>query len=113
MLELLQQLFHPSPKTRTLYIVRGVSGSGKSSLAEQLSRHNVAADDFPGLYSGGQYQIELQSESHRWCEAQVEGWMQARKPTIAVHNTAMKRKYYQQYLDLAAKYGYTVQVIHA
>jgi predicted kinase len=101
-------------RTRTLYLIRGISGSGKSSTARKLTRHNVAADDFPGIYNrDGSYNMELQSDSHRWCEAQTERWMQQGKRSIAVHNTFTRPQYVQSYLDLARKYGYAVQILHA
>ena len=109
---MLRNIFRPC-SDRTLYIVRGVSGSGKSSLAGQITRWNIAADNFPGLYSDGSYNIQLQQLSHQWCRAQVERWMQQRKSKVAVHNTFVKPKYCQEYLELAAQYGYAVQVICA
>ncbi|PZO47430.1 MAG: hypothetical protein DCF15_19040 [Phormidesmis priestleyi] len=99
------------PLTHTLYIVRGISGSGKSSLGRSLTRYSVAADEYPGLYVDGEYQLTKQTESHRWCEAQVKQWMSQKKCAIAVCNTAVKRKYYQAYIELALSHGYTVQII--
>ena len=110
-MNLLEGFWAKAQQRQTLYIIRGISGSGKSSLAKQITRWNVAADDFPGLYNGGSYNIQLQKFSHEWCEAQVERWMQQKKRQIAVHNTFVKPKYCQQYLELAAQYGYAVQVI--
>lgn len=112
MLKFLRRLFS-TPRTRTLYIIRGISGSGKSTLASALTRHNVAADNMPGLYVNGIYQFGLQQNSHRWCESQVERWMRQGKSTIGVHNTNTKRKYYESYINMAHHYGYVVQVIHA
>jgi predicted kinase len=98
---------------KTLYIVRGVSGCGKSSLAQNLTSHAVAADDYPGLYAGGVYRLELQQLAHQWCFEQVEAWMYQGKKAIAVHNTFCKIQYINSFLAIAQKNGYTVQVIHA
>jgi predicted kinase len=105
----LKWLFRDRPKT--LYIVRGLPGSGKSTLAESLTPWNVAADDYPGLYEGG-YQMQKQGDSHRWCFEQVRKMMRQGKRAIAVHNTFIEVPRIQPYLDLAAKNGYRVSVVH-
>ena len=97
---------------KTLYLIRGISGSGKSTLAAALTEYAIASDDMPGIYQNGVYQVELQAQSHEWCFSNVEGWMQQSQQRIAVANTFVKAKYFQQYLELAAKYGYSVQIIH-
>ena len=111
MLRLIQRYIGIS-KRRTLYLIRGVSGTGKSSLADTLTRFNVAADDYPGLYANGEYQGHLQKPSHQWCFSRVEDWMRQKRNKIAVHNTFSKQRYFEDYLALAKDYGYTVQVIH-
>lgn len=96
----------------TLYLVRGLPGSGKSTIAQRLTRHNVAADDMPGLYLDGEYQPKQQRDAHKWCSKKAEKWMSQKKRKIAIHNTLIDCRALQPYLDLAAKYGYTVQIIH-
>jgi len=97
---------------KTLYLIRGISGSGKSSLASAITEYAIASDDMPGLYQDGNYKVELQGESHQWCFNNVEAWMQQDKNKVAVANTFVKQKYFQAYLDLAAKYRYAIQIIH-
>ncbi|MGB3295404.1 MAG: hypothetical protein WBB01_20670 [Phormidesmis sp.] len=111
MLDWIAQIFAARPPTRTLYVIRGISGTGKSTLGRSLTQWSVAADDYPGLYVDGEYQLAKQGDSHRWCESKVERWMQQRRKAIAVCNTAVKRKYYQSYLEMAQRHSYTVQVI--
>jgi predicted kinase len=98
---------------KTLYLIRGISGTGKSELARALTRFEVAADDMPGMYVDGEYQAHLQKQSHQWCYAQVEDWMGQGRRKIAVHNTFCKAKYFEDYLALAQDYSYAVQIIHA
>lgn len=101
------------PPAQTLLIIRGISGSGKSILAAKLTRWQVAADDYPQVYSSDRaYNLSLQAASHAWCQSQVENWMKAGKWVIAVHNTFTQRRSYQPYLDMAQWYGYAVQVVH-
>lgn len=99
---------------KKFYVLRGNPGSGKTELARLLCPHaNVAADDYPGLYNeDGSYNFHLQMESHKWCFETVENWMQAGEEAIAVHNTFIQLKYLKNYIDLAAKYGYSTQIIH-
>jgi predicted kinase len=98
---------------QTLYLIRGISGTGKSTLARALSQYAVSADDMPGLYDdNSNYQVDLQAESHRWCLSIVTWWMEQQRFSIAVANTFTKQKYFQEYLDLAKKYQYAVHIIH-
>jgi adenylate kinase family enzyme len=44
---------------KTLIIIRGCPGDGKTTLAKKISGahfHSIAADDMPELYLDGQYQ---------------------------------------------------------
>ena len=67
----------------------------------------------PGRYGpDGKCVVSLHKEANEWCQQQAEALMQKGKRRIAVANTFSKRKYYQPYLDLAQKYGYTVQIVH-
>jgi predicted kinase len=99
--------------SKTLYVVRGISGRGKTSTAKALTPWNVASDDYPDLYVDGVYQVEMQSASHEWCFAKVEAWLKQGKKKVAVHNTFVKIKYLESFVALAATYGYVVQIIHA
>ena len=100
---------------KTLTLICGLPGNGKTTLAHKLSVFAVAADDFPGLYVDGVYQQRLQKDSHEWCKSQVEGLMiEAQivsKHDIVVHNTFTRNNYRQPYIDLAMKYGYAVHVV--
>lgn len=100
--------------SKTLYLIRGIPGSGKSTLAARLApRHNVAADDFPGLYVNGGYQPELQKASHEWCLNRATEMMSMAARAIAVHNTFCNPDYMHDYLLSASVNRYAVQIIHA
>lgn len=98
--------------TKTLYIIRGISNAGKTTLAHELTEYSFASDEMPGLYIDGEYQLDKQAESHKWCFEQIENLMSRGLGAIAVHNTFDSSKYMQPYIDLAAKYDYTVRIIH-
>ena len=104
---------------KTLWIVRGLPESGKSTIAAKLAPlHNYAADDYfeqRALANGTSYAEEWSSsdleEAHMWCRARCAHAMQDAHPDVAVHNTFVERAHIQPYLDLAQKYGYTVHVM--
>ena len=112
-----------------LYIIRGLPGSGKTTLAKNLTQpHNSlavadrqdryvkhsmhAADDF--FYDkDGNYKFnpELLPRAHANCHDAVEADMVENYCSIAVHNTFSQRWEVAPYYELAVKYGYFVVVI--
>lgn len=100
---------------KTLYIVRGCPGNGKTTLAHKLvdGIAAVAADDMPGLYINSEYQQHLQKHSHEWCLNEVKKMMEDDLEEIAVHNTFTRIFYIKPYIELANRYGYSVHIIHS
>lgn len=94
--------------TNVLYLIRGVSGSGKSYLAERLTKANYSADDF--FMDDGEYKFDefLLQEAHDYCQDEVRYAMENQCPTIAVHNTFTRRWEMKPYYDLAKEFGYNV-----
>lgn len=95
----------------TMFIIRGVSGSGKSSLAELLSAalncNYWEADSY--FMQGGKYvfnPLELKA-AHEWCYWQVSRDVRCGEPVI-VSNTFTREEDIQEYLDLANDFGYEV-----
>lgn len=98
--------------TKHLFILRGIPGSGKSTIAELIARYtNVAADDYFDIFNSKNFDPKLLGKAHQWCFAQVEDWMQQEEEKIAVHNTFTREWEYKDYIKLAKKYGYTVHVM--
>lgn len=102
---------------KTIIVIRGLSGSGKSSLADVICGSDedkiaVAADDFftdeNGVYNFDPDQI---SEAHDWCKEQVRTYTLEGYHTICVANTFTKRWEVEPYLQIASEAGYTVHVI--
>ena len=84
---------------KTLYIIRGVPGSGKSSWARtQLGVKPFEADDFfmrDGVY---RYQADLVPRAHEFCKRRCENAMKEGVETIAVANTFTRLWEYSKYL---------------
>ena len=93
---------------KVLYLIRGVSGAGKSTFAKQLMVDVVAVDDF-FVDSDGNYKFnsKLLPDAHEWCRRKVEDYLK-RDESVAVANTFTQEWEMYPYLDMADDYGYTV-----
>ena len=102
--------------SNTLYILRGLPGSGKTTLANLMviayncvEVHAVAhaADDyFTDDYGNYNYVREEVSRAHEWCQGQVDMEMRSLVPVVIVHNTFTRRSEIQPYQDLADRHSY-------
>lgn len=94
---------------KTLYIVRGISGTGKTTTAHQLSSVVFEAD----LFFGKDYNFDASKlgQAHSWCAGVTETSMRYGVPTIAVANTFTTWKEIRPYAKLATAHGYGVHVI--
>jgi predicted ABC-type ATPase len=73
---------------KTLYIVRGLPGSGKSTFAQTLECPVFEADMF-FVNSQGVYNFDFTriKDAHAWCQEMVEDHMFNQHEKIAVSNT--------------------------
>jgi len=98
-----------SKMKKVLYLLRGVSGSGKSFAAYTLSGCKVfSADDY--FISDGKYQFiaDQIAQAHIDCHIKCEHAMNIHGCHVAVANTFTREWEMEPYFDLAKKYGYTV-----
>lgn len=102
---------------KTLFLVRGVPGCGKSTLVKSLDAYAVSADDYHTDENGNyNWKPENSKAGHRWCLNRVRSLMLPEKSwdyarDIAVHNTFTQEWEMQPYFDLAAEYGYRVTTL--
>ena len=93
---------------KILYILRGLPGSGKSTLGKSIAVASVAADDYFDKFFGGQFIQHNLPEAHKWCQDAVHNYMCDEVPSIAVCNTFTQEWEMKPYLEMAEKLGYTV-----
>lgn len=104
---------------KTLYIVRGCPGSGKSTFAEKLVGSDFLvceADKYFIDKETGEYKFDPSKikDAHKWCQDMVETYMKDSLVNdqfyreIAVSNTFTQNWEMIPYFDLAKKYGYKV-----
>ena len=101
---------------KTLIILRGVSGSGKTTFAEYLvSMLNksyeceiFSADNY--FYKNGKYEFDASklSEAHSQCKQNTKGAMKDAVSLVIVANTNTSEWEYKPYVDMANEYGYSV-----
>ena len=102
---------------RNLILLRGVSGAGKSTVAELFIDSDIlSTDDY--FMKDGKYQFDANSliENHLKCTAEADRIMNLATTedavhTLVIHNTFTKDWEMQPYLVLADKYGYMVHTI--
>ena len=99
---------------KTLYLLRGLPGAGKSTLASQLSDVHFEADMY-FTNENGQYVFNPSEikKAHEWCQNQVNTAMILNHTTgvnesIVVSNTFTQSWEMEPYYKLAESYGYRV-----
>ena len=102
---------------KTLILLRGLPGAGKSTFAKMMWHHFVVceADDY-FVDEYGEYKFNARDlpKAHNWCKSKVETFMQDNQanpqfyPEIVVSNTFTQEWEMEDYFKLAEKYGYKV-----
>lgn len=97
---------------KDLILLRGVSGAGKTTLAERLAvgREAVFSADDYFMDDDNNYMFDGSKlkDAHADCQARTEAAMVNGDGVIFVANTFTRKWEMQAYFDLAEKYGYRV-----
>ena len=100
---------------KNLYLLRGIPGAGKSTLAKQLGDSHFETDTF--FMVEGEYKFDPTKlrKAHEWCQSQIELAMINNHVTagldnsdIVVSNTFTQAWEMDAYNELANQYGYRV-----
>jgi hypothetical protein len=89
---------------QAIYLIRGVSGAGKTTFANRICENVVSADNFFEI--GGKYQFNPKKLpiAHEWCLNSVKGWLIEGK-TVAVANTFTEEWEMEPYFKLAEEFN--------
>lgn len=102
---------------KTLILVRGLPGSGKSSFAHFIwSTYAICEADKFFVGEDGVYRFDSAKikQAHEWCRNEVEIKMKDNEanpqyyPEIVVSNTFTQEWEMEPYFELAKRYGYKV-----
>ncbi len=95
----------------TLTLIRGLPGSGKTTLAQTLGCAHFAADDRM-VDATGAYRFDAAklAEAHAGCQDDAESLL-VQGESCAVANTFTQRWEMEPYYRIAALYGAVVEVI--
>ena len=98
---------------KTIILLRGLPGAGKSTLAKTLGGLNIEADMYFIDAESGDYKFNASdlTRAHRWCQDVVEHWMQEEEEKIVVSNTFTQEWEMVSYFNLAEKYGYMIHSV--
>ena len=100
---------------RELILLRGLPGSGKTTLAVVLSEYGkypvFSVDDY-FTDENGRYEFRFQENhlAYKQCEENVKVAMQQGSEQILVHNTFTQEWEMDPYFKLAAEHGYRAHV---
>ena len=101
-----------------LILIRGLPGTGKSTLAQRLTierRWWYEADHYfyRGWKGQGPYYFDpvKLKDAHEWCQRRVKEHMREEAPLLVVSNTFSTWWEIRPYFDLAKTYQYDTTVI--
>jgi len=104
---------------RTVYILQGISGSGKSTTTKALMGRQeqhadevvVSADKFWDIRGHYDFDVQFIKNSHEWCFAEFIKALRNNANAIFVDNTNTSSWEYNRYIDAAEKMGYKVYLV--
>lgn len=96
-----------------LVLIRGLPGSGKSTMAKSMAGYLHIETDmfFVTPYEGYKFDPRRISEAHSWCQRLTKYALKT--VNVVVSNTFTQKWEMQPYFDMGAELGIPVRVIEA
>ena len=93
---------------KELFLLRGVPGAGKSTLAKSLGGMHIESDKY--FMDGDEYKFDPSKlkDAHTWCQNAVRVWAKNSVEKIVVSNTFTQEWEIDYYFELAKEHGYRV-----
>lgn len=101
---------------KSLYLVRGLPGAGKTTFAKELG-NSIGAftfeadhyfEDDEGNYHWDASKVHL---AHEWCQHKARHIMSLMHSPLVISNTFTTEKEMQPYLDMAKQFGYKITTL--
>ena len=93
---------------KNLFLIRGLPGSGKSTLGELICKNVISADDF-FIDNDGIYRFDMKKIKHAHADCQRRAInIMATGEDLAIANTFTRGWEFAVYYEMAAQFGYTV-----
>jgi len=94
----------------TLILIRGLPGSGKSTIAKQFNANHIEADMF--FEKEGKYCFEGNKihDAHAWCQAEAKYHLNQGKKVV-VSNTFTTIREIEPYFNIAKSYKVSFKII--
>jgi predicted kinase len=98
---------------KRVYILRGVSGSGKSTFIKKLPKNRVVHSTDKFFYKGGKYRFDLKKLPlfHEKNFKEYQKSLKKGKRVVVVDNTNLLCEHVKPYIDEARKYGYKIVLV--
>jgi len=93
---------------KELFLLRGLPGAGKSTLAESLGGMHMEADKYFEYEGKYEFDASKLKEAHAWCQNAVSVWMTNGVEKVVVSNTFTQTWEMDYYFELAKEHGYRV-----
>jgi predicted kinase len=93
---------------KELFLLRGLPGSGKTTLAESLGGSHMEADKYFTYDGKYEFDVTKLKDAHDWCQNAVRVFMENKSKRVVVSNTFTQEWEMKPYFELAEKHGYKV-----